>query len=821
MEPVWVLVLISLTALGLLSYAAFQANDVQSRLGEQATRAANYSQKIGKATNDLQELVLRTMDMVTIPEPIELNNAYNTQSQNLMSLMANLKLHTTDEQLVEKADMLEKHIKNWLDDAAIILGVVNSTQVPARFHFENQVKEISALVQDITNVTESAVHAQAETSREQFKLRIFWVAASIGIVLLLVIITALKRAGSIVSAMKKLSDAMVSISKGNFSQAVEGKDRTDEIGVMARNLEDFASGLSELDFAKQKAEGAELANRAKSEFLANMSHEIRTPMNGVMGMASLLSGTNLDSKQKMFTDVIVKSGQSLLTIINDILDFSKIGAGQMELDPVPFNLADAIEDVAALVSSKISEKDLDLIVRIAPTLPTMMVGDVGRIRQIVTNLVGNAVKFTDCGHVYINVDGKLDSEKMGTHFRLRLEVEDTGVGISKEDQLKVFDQFSQVDSSATRKHEGTGLGLAITTSLIELMEGQIGVTSELNEGSTFWFEISLPIHKDMPKFDNIPVNVNAKTNVNTKSARILILEKNPIRRTILTEQLDTWGYDSAAATNGAEGLAVLKSATSQGLQIDCVLVDNNLSDMGGEEFVLAMRTDKTLSDIPIIMMTTVNDSQSGDLSSSLDIQSHLVMPTRSSLLKQTITSTLKGRDLNRRKLPEYVPGVVNKETQSENNILTNGETINDTPVERRNDSITSQKLDVLICEDNDVNQIVFKEILKNTGYTHRIAENGLVGLKLYKELSPSIILMDVSMPEMNGHEATLAIRNIELNTGVHTPIIGITAHAITGDREKCLDAGMDDYLTKPISPELLEKKIHAWIENTSTTKSAR
>ncbi len=247
---------------------------------------------------------------------------------------------------------------------------------------------------------------------------------------------------------------------------------------------------------------AQAADRAKSEFLANMSHEIRTPMNGVMGMAELLARTELDARQEVYADVIIKSGSSLLTIINDTLDFSKLDAKQMELDPLPFKLNDAIEDVATLVSSRVAEKNLELIVRVDPALPEMLVGDVGRIRQIVTNLMSNAVKFTDKGHVYVDVSG---GSAAGNMYTLHVKVEDTGVGIARDKCDNVFEKFSQVDNSATRKHEGTGLGLAISSSLIELMGGEIGVESEPGEGSTFWFTIELPVHRGVESKKAFPV----------------------------------------------------------------------------------------------------------------------------------------------------------------------------------------------------------------------------------------------------------------------------------------------------------------------------
>ena len=553
---------------------------------------------------------------------------------------------------------------------------------------------------------------------------------------------------------------------------------------------------SELEKAQHVAQNAD---RAKSEFLANMSHEIRTPMNGVMGMAELLSKTELDAKQSMFTDVIVKSGSSLLTIINDILDFSKIDAGQMELDPAPFRLLQAIEDVATLVSSKVAEKDLELIVRVDPDLPEILVGDVGRIRQIVTNLMGNAVKFTEQGHVYVNVDGTLAGEGEDKTARLKFSLEDTGIGIPKEDLDKVFEKFNQVDTSSSRKHEGTGLGLSIASSLVELMDGRMGVESVVGSGSTFWFEIELPVHAEQGAKKRIPVDVTG--------SRILIVDDNEVNRSILLEQMASWQFESAAAVDGTEALAFLKAASERDIPIDCVIMDYHMPDMNGGDAVKAMRAHADLCDIPVVMLTSVDETEDGRAFSSLDIQGHLTKPSRSSLLLETVIQVLQN-ELVKRQTPQT--GLADTPDASVP-VDSKPDTVPPNPETGRDLSINADKIDILVCEDNEVNQIVFTQILQSTGYRFQIANNGKEGLILYKNLDPALILMDVSMPLMNGLVTTSEIRKMELASGRHTPIIGVTAHAIKGDMEKCLEAGMDDYLAKPVSPNLLEQKIRQWI----------
>lgn len=634
--------------------------------------------------------------------------------------------------------------------------------------------------------------------------------------------------------------------------------------------------IKELEESQKKVE---LADRAKSEFLANMSHEIRTPMNGVMGMAELLEKTKLDAKQRTFTDIIVKSGASLLTIINDILDFSKIDAGQMELDPAPFKLAEAIEDVATLVSSKVAEKDIELIVRVDPNLPTRFVGDVGRIRQIVTNLMGNAVKFTDKGHVYVDVSGEPIADAVNADgdqlYDLKISVEDTGVGIPAENCEKVFEKFSQVDASATRKHEGTGLGLAISSSLVELMGGEIHVTSELDVGSTFWFTLQL--------LANESEEVRAPINIDVTGSRILVVDDNEVNRSILAEQMAAWKFESVAVVDGFEALAFLQAVGEQDFKIDAIVLDYHMPGLTGEGVVRKMRSDALIADIPIIMLTSVEFTEQGKAFSTLGIQAHLTKPARSSLLLETIVEVIsmdraktladsanntggsnkisiasqiaeaamqpfghgnshtigswnensagatqtainkpnealsyeaKLEDDFKKQLGQTIIGnpnlgkpIISKADSSPNKKTSNS------AGNKIGNSATQANLQILVCEDNEVNQIVFTQTLESAGLDFKIASNGEMGVQYYKEYAPKLILMDVSMPKLNGLDATKAIRKIEAGSDRHVIIIGVTAHAINGDRDRCIEAGMDDYLPKPISPEALTQKVKKHLKN--------
>lgn len=463
--------------------------------------------------------------------------------------------------------------------------------------------------------------------------------------------------------------------------------------VIATDITDLKQREVELEDLLARAKAAD---RAKSEFLANMSHEIRTPMNGVLGMAELLAKSALDTRQRTFTDVIVKSGNALLTIINDILDFSKIDAGQMVLRSTPFDAAEAVEDVASLLSSQALEKNIELIVRVDPLLKTTVSGDAGRFRQIVTNLVGNAIKFTETGHVLIDLSSE---EVSDSEIVLTLRVEDTGIGIAPHQLDRIFDKFSQADTSSTRRHEGTGLGLAITLGLAGLFGGKMDVESKLGEGSVF--SVALPVRVASTRLDQTVAPIA------TRKVSVLVIDDNVVNRQILTEQLNGWGVDSYAADSGPSGLAILEEAAAIGFDIDAVILDYHMPDMDGMEVARRLRDNPNLKELAIIFLTSmdaVNDSASPDP----EFDAHLMKPVRARLLRKTLADVVQTARA-KRSLQQQAEPAKQIQTQAHTQKsapASTGKHLRGSASPSRERS-GNGRLDVLIAEDNDVNQIVF------------------------------------------------------------------------------------------------------------------
>ena len=490
---------------------------------------------------------------------------------------------------------------------------------------------------------------------------------------------------------------------------------------------------------------AEAANRTKSAFLANMSHEIRTPMNGVVGMAELLCDTALSEEQRLFAETIRSSGEALLVIINDILDYSKIEAERLTLHPEPFDLERTIHEITMLLQPRAREKGLDLIIDFDMFLPTRFIGDPGRLRQVLTNLIGNAVKFTEKGHVLIRVVGIEDDPG---RQQLHVTVEDTGIGIAAENLDHVFGEFNQVESQANRKFEGTGLGLAITQRLIERMDGAVWVDSEFGKGSCFGFRLTLPVAEDAPPA-RAPIAIK----------RVLVVDDQFINRTILERQLVPCGIAVTLCRSGAEALLTLESAS-----FDAILTDHDMPDMNG--LMLATRIRAAGIKTPIVLLSSspanAREEQGGE---------HLAATLQKPILRA---------DLYRRL--QALSGVYEPASPGP---------VSDVPI------LDRRLMRVLTAEDNRTNQLVFQKMVRDIDIELVFANNGLEAVALFQSFNPDMIFMDISMPEMDGRDAARAIRALEAGRS-HVPIVALTAHAMDGDEAGILAAGIDRYMTKPL-----------------------
>lgn len=625
--------------------------------------------------------------------------------------------------------------------------------------------------------------ARSDSMRSAIAMQWSVLSGTLALILLVALPVIYFAVARMSARIERLSAASKRIAQGDYLARVQDSGN-DEISELGRAFDQMRKSIryridqeqKQLVLLEEARNSAERANGAKSQFLAHMSHEIRTPLNGVIGMLELLSRTSLQGDQLRHIQIAKRSADTLLSLINDILDFSKIEAGGMELESTAFNIVDAFDSAVELLAAKASAKQIELLCTIDRAVPRWVNGDPEKLSQVIINLINNAIKFTDHGEIVVRL--ALDTEQADqSKLNLRASVSDTGIGIPKEKQNRLFKSFSQVDASTTRQYGGTGLGLAISKGIVNLMGGEIGIIPDQSIGSTFWFTFEVE-RAEQPQEARMVYR-------DLKGVRTLIVDDNETNREILQEALQGWDIQADQAEDALIALKMVQQAQEQD-QYELIILDMQMPNMDGAQFADLINSDPCIETPRMIMLTSMYESASSLDKKNLGLSACIHKPIKLSLLYETIVSVMAG--------------------------------VSSEPKQRDTSKSEPAHLDgahVLVAEDNAVNQIVVRELLSSLGITMDLAVDGREAVEMLNPDLHACVLMDCEMPEMDGFAATKTIREKEIasESDSYTPIIALTANAVRGDRERCLEAGMDEYLTKPIDPDRMRTVLSQFISS--------